>query len=171
MAMKPRRPARFDYEYERHGTANLFRLFAPLEGWRHVKFTERHTAVDCAHLLKDLADLHFSHAETIALVQDNLNTHTKAALHQACARRGLRGSSERFDWHDTPKRGKLAQSGRIRARPPRLPVPRPPHPRQADASDQVAAWEHHRNTNNPKADWHFTTQDARVRLKHLYPSI
>src|ERR1700732_2086669 len=67
--MKPGRPGRFDYEYERNGTANLFMMFAPLEGWRHVKVTDRHTAVDYAHVLKDLADVHFANAKTIVLVQ------------------------------------------------------------------------------------------------------
>jgi hypothetical protein len=73
--LKPGRPARHDYEYDRNGTANLFMLFAPLEGWRHAKVTDRHTAVDYAHVLKDLADIHFSNARTIVLVQDNLNIH------------------------------------------------------------------------------------------------
>jgi hypothetical protein len=81
--LKPGRPARHDYEYERNGTANLFMLFAPLEGWRHVKVTDRHTAVDYAHVLKDLADIHFSNARTIVLVQDNLNIHSKASLYEA----------------------------------------------------------------------------------------
>ena len=80
--MKPGRPARLDYEYERNGTANLFMMFAPLEGWRHVKVTDRHTAVDYAHVLKDLADTHFPHANTIVLVQDNLNIHSKASLYE-----------------------------------------------------------------------------------------
>jgi hypothetical protein len=81
--MKPGRPARCDYEYERNGTANLFMMFAPLEGWRRVKVTDRHTAVDYAHVLKDLADVHFSSAKTIVLVQDNLNIHSKASLYEA----------------------------------------------------------------------------------------
>ena len=76
--MKRGRAARIDYEYERNGTANLFMLFAPLEGWRHVEVTDHHTAVDYAHVLKDLADRHFPHAKTIVLVQDNLNIHSKA---------------------------------------------------------------------------------------------
>src|SRR6202007_1673921 len=71
--MKPGRPARCDYEYERNGTANLFMMFAPLEGWRHVKVTDRHTAVDYAHVLQDLADIHFSQAKLLVLVQDNLS--------------------------------------------------------------------------------------------------
>ena len=77
--MKPGQPARVDYEYERNGTANLFMLFAPLEGWRHVKVTDRRTAVDYAQVLKDLSDIHFPGAERIVLVQDNLNTHEPLA--------------------------------------------------------------------------------------------
>src|SRR5262249_60358057 len=80
ISMKAGRPARFDYEYERNGTANLFMMFAPLEGWRHVKVTDRHTAVAYARVLKDLADIHFAHAKTIVLVQDNLSIHSKASL-------------------------------------------------------------------------------------------
>ena len=83
ISMKAGRPARFDYEYERNGTANLFMMFAPLEGWRHVTVTDRHTAVDYARVLKDLADIHFAHAKTIVLVQDNLSTHSKASLYEA----------------------------------------------------------------------------------------
>ena len=81
--MKRGRPARVDYEYERNGTANLFMLFAPLEGWRHVEVTDRHTAIDYAHVLKDLADRYFPHVKTIVLVQDNLNIHSKASLYEA----------------------------------------------------------------------------------------
>src|SRR5215813_3230084 len=77
IGMKPGQPRRYDYEYERNGTANLFMMFAPLEGWRRVKVTDRHAAVDYAHVLKDLADIHFAHARTIILVQDNLNIHSK----------------------------------------------------------------------------------------------
>ncbi len=103
--MKPGRPARFDYEYERNGTANLFMMFAPLEGWRHVKVTDRHTAVDYAHVLKDLADLHFANARAIVLVQDNLNIHSKASLYEAFPALEARRLVERFEWHYTPKHG------------------------------------------------------------------
>jgi hypothetical protein len=95
--MKPGRPARRDYEYERNGTANLFMMFAPLEGWRHVKVTDRHTAVDYAHVLKDLADIHFTNARTIVLVQDNLNIHSKASLYEAFPAAEARRLVERFE--------------------------------------------------------------------------
>ena len=129
--MKKGRPARFDYEYERKGTANLFMMFAPLEGWRHVKVTDRHTAVDYAHALKDLADIHFFNAKKIVLVQDNLNTHTKASLYEAFPAAEARRLAERFEWHYTPKHGSwldMAES----TRRPFVPVPRSPHPGQAN---------------------------------------
>ena len=94
---KPGRVARYDYEYERNGTANLFMLFAPLEGWRHVEVTDRHTAVDFAHLLKDLSDKHFPHTRKIKLVQDNLNTHKPASLYEAFPAAEARRLVERFE--------------------------------------------------------------------------
>ncbi|HEV7881417.1 IS630 family transposase, partial [Bradyrhizobium sp.] len=102
---KPEHPARHDYEYERNGTANLFMLFAPLEGWRHVEVTDRHTAVDYAHVLKDLSDTHFVKAKKIVLVQDNLNTHKPASLYEAFPAAEARRLVERFEWHYTPKHG------------------------------------------------------------------
>ena len=105
VAMQPGLPARVDYEYERNGMANLFMMFAPLEGWRHVKVTDRRTAVDYAHVLKDLADVHFAQAETIVLVQDNLNTHAAASLYEAFPAAEARRLVERFEWHYTPKHG------------------------------------------------------------------
>ena len=103
--IKPGRAARIDYEYERNGTANLFMLFAPLEGWRHIKVTERHTAIDYAHVLKNLADIHFPHKKAIVLVQDNLNIHSKASLYDAFPAAEARRLVERFEWHYTPKHG------------------------------------------------------------------
>src|SRR5262249_48359130 len=97
--------ARFDYEYERNGTANLFMMSAPLEGWRHVKVTDRHTAVDYARVLKDLADIHFAHAKTIVLVQDNLSIHSKASLCEVFPAVEARRLVERFEWPYTPKHG------------------------------------------------------------------
>ena len=103
--MKPGQPARYDYEYERNGTANLFMMFAPLEGWRHVKVTDRHTAVDYAHVLKEVSDTHLPDAKKIVLVQDNLNTHTPASLYEAFPADEARRLVERFEWHYTPKHG------------------------------------------------------------------
>jgi DDE superfamily endonuclease len=166
---KPGHPARHDYEYERNGTANLFMMFAPLEGWRHVEVTDRHTAVDYARILKELSDKHFPDSKKIALIQDNLNTHKPASLYEAFPAPEARRLVERFEWHYTPKHGSwldLAESelsvlsGQCLAR------------RIADKHilvEEVAAWEASRNKNNTKANWQFTTANARVKLKRLYP--
>ena len=169
--MKAGRPARLDYEYERNGTANLFMMSAPLEGWRHVKVTDRHTAVDYAHVLKDLADLHFAGARTIVLVQDNLNIHSKASLYQAFPAAEARRLVERFEWHYTPKHGSwldLAKSelGVLTSQCLDRRIPD-----KQTLVDEIAAWEHDRNANHAKANWRFTTPNARIKLKHLYPSI
>jgi hypothetical protein len=169
--MRPGQPARTDYEYQRNGTANLFMLFAPLEGWRHVKVTDRRTAVDFAHVLKDLSDIHFAQAEKIVLVQDNLNTHAAASLYEAFPPAEARRIVERFEWHYTPKHGSwlnMAESelavlsGQCLSR-------RIPH--RATLEVEVTAWLKRRNANHAKANWRFTAADARIRLKNLYPSL
>jgi hypothetical protein len=168
---KPGQPARHDYEYERNGTANLFMLFAPLEGWRHVEVTDRHTAIDYAAILKDLSDTYFPDAAKIVLVQDNLNTHTPASLYQAFPAAEARRLVERFEWHYTPKHGSWLDM----AEPELSELSTQCLDRRiADKKtliEEVAAWENDRNQKNAKADWHFTTSDARVKLKRLYPAI
>jgi DDE superfamily endonuclease len=171
IAAKPGHPARHDYEYERNGTANLFMMFAPLEGWRHVKCTDRHTAADYAQVLKDLSDTHLPKAKKIILVQDYLNTHKPASLYEAFPAAEARRLVERFEWHYTPKHGSwlnMAESElsvlsgqcldrRISDKP--------------TLTEEVAAWQDSRNKKHVKADWQFTTADARVKLKRLYPAI
>jgi hypothetical protein len=169
--MRPGQLARHDYEYKRNGTANIFMLFAPLEGWRHVEITEQRTAIDYAKILRDLADVHFPKAEKIVLVQDNLNTHTRASLYEAFAPAEARRIIERFEWHYTPKHGSwlnLAESELAVLSSQCL------HRRIPDAptlTTEVDAWRKRRNTHNARADWHFTSADARVKLKSLYPSL
>jgi hypothetical protein len=164
-------PARRDYEYKPNGTANLFMLFAPLEGWRHVEVTERRTAVDYANILRDLADIHFPKAEKIVLIQDNLNTHVPASLYEAFEPAEARRIAQRFEWHYTPKHGSwlnLAESELAVLASQCL------NRRIADEpamKKEVAAWRSMRNKNNAKAVWHFTTADARVKLKSLYPAL
>ena len=169
--MQPGQPARYDYEYERNGTANAFMLFAPLEGWRHVKITERRTSIDYAQVLKELSDVHFGKAEKIVLVQDNLNTHSPASLYEAFPPAEARRLVERFEWYYTPKHGSwlnmaeselgvLAKQCLDRRIADRETLQR-----------EAAAWTLRRNTHNAKANWHFTTADARVKLKSLYPVI
>jgi hypothetical protein len=171
IAAKPGQRARRDYQYERNGTANLLMIFAPLEGWRHVEVTDRHTAVDYAQVLKAISDTNFPRAKKIVLVQDNLNIHRPASLYEAFPAAEARRLVERFEWHYTPKHGSwldMAESElsvlsgqcldrRIADKPALI--------------EEVAAWEESRNKKHVKADWQFTTADARVKLKRLYPAL
>ncbi|MGB8176357.1 MAG: IS630 family transposase [Pseudolabrys sp.] len=168
---KPGHPKRHDYEYQRNGTANLFMMFAPLEGWRHVEVTDRHTAVDYAQILKDLSDKHFPNVSQIVLVQDNLNTHKPASLYEAFPAAEARRLVERFEWHYTPKHGSwldMAESelGVVSSQCLDRRIPD-----KQTLIEEVAAWEDDRNKNHTTADWQFTTADARIKLKRLYPSL
>ena len=169
MPVAPGLPARYDYEYKRNGVANLFMLFAPLEGWRHVKPTARRTAIDYAHVLKELSDVHFPRAETIVVVQDNLNTHAPSSLYEAFPPDEARRIAERFEWHYTPKHGSWLNMAEaelsILAR--QCLARRIPDVRTLE--DKVSAWLVRRNKHHVKADWRFTTHDARIKLKNLYP--
>ena len=171
IAMKPGRAARSDYEYERNGTANLFMMFAPLEGWRRVKVTDRRTSVDYARALKDLSDIHFPDAVQIVLVQDNLNTHTKASLYQAFPPAEARRLVERFEWHYTPKHGSWLDMAESELAILSTQCLDRRMPDKKALIKQTAAWEKHRNKHHAKADWQFTTLDARTKLKRLYPSL
>ena len=169
--MRQGQPARCDCEYRRNGVANIFMLFAPLEGWRHAEATARRAAADYAMILRDLSDIHFPQAAKIVLVQDNLNTHTPAALCEAFAPAEARRIVERFEWHYTPKHGSwlnLAESERTVLSSKCL------NRRIPDATTlatELAAWRECRNSSNAKANWHFTTANARVKLKNLYPAL
>ena len=170
LPMLPGQPARYDYEYRRNGTANLFMLFAPLEGWRHVKVTAQRTAIDYAHVLRELSDVHFAAADRIVLLQDNLNTHCPASLYEAFPAPEARRLVERFEWHYTPKHGSwlnLAESELA------VLVRQCLDRRIDDAAAlarEVEAWLARRNAHHAKADWRFTTEDARIKLKNLYPA-
>ncbi|HVI68315.1 MAG TPA: IS630 family transposase [Bradyrhizobium sp.] len=166
---KPGQPARHDYEYERNGVANLFMVFAPLEGWRHVKVTDRHTAIDYAHVLRDLSDTHFPDAAKIVLVQDNLNIHKPASLYEAFPAPEARRLVERFEWHYTPKHGSWLDMAESELG---VLASQCLDRRIADKqilAHEVTAWQDHRNKHHAKADWQFTTANARVKLKRLYP--
>ena len=168
---KPGQVARYGYEYERNGTANIFMMFAPLEGWRHVKVTDRHAAVDYAQVLKELSDTGFPEVEKIVLVQDNLSTHKPASLYEAFPAAEARRLVERFEWHYTPKHGSwldMAESelGVLSSQCLDRRIPD-----KQTLIEEVAAWEARRNRHHTKADWHFINADARVKLKRLYPAL
>ena len=171
IAAKPGQPGRHDYEYRRNGTANLFMMFAPLEGWRHVKVTDRHTAVDYAQVLKELSDTHFPGSAKIVLVQDNLNTHKPASLYEAFPPAEARRLVERFEWHYTPKHGSWLDMAESELSVLSSQCLDRRIPDQRVLKDEVAAWEADRNSKHAKANWQFTTADARAKLRRLYPAL
>jgi hypothetical protein len=169
IAAKPGRPGRHDYEYRRNGTANLFMMFAPLEGWRHVKVTDRHTAADYAQVLKELSDTHFPGSAKITLVQDNLNTHKPASLYEVFPPAEARRLVERFEWHYTPKHGSWLDMAESELGVLSFQCLDRRIPDQQVLKQEVEAWVADRNSKHTKANWQFTTADARVKLKRLYP--
>jgi hypothetical protein len=164
------KPERYDYEYERNGVSNLFMIFAPLEGWRHVEVTDRRTSVDFAHCLKDVVDVHFAEAEQIVLVSDNLNTHKPAALYEAFAPAEARRIMEKLEWHYTPKHGSWLDMAEIELSVLQRQCLDRRIPDQEILKREVSAWQPERNQHAAKANWRFTTEEARVKLKKLYPS-
>ena len=168
---KPGRPARHDYEYERNGTANLFMMFAPLAGWRHVEVTDRRTSLDYARVLKELSDTHFPKAAKIVLVQDNLNTHKPASLYEAFPAAEARRLVERFEWHYTPKHGSWLDMAETELSVLSSQCLDRRLPDKQTLTAEVAAWERDRNKHHNKADWQFTAADARIKLKRLYPAL
>ncbi len=171
LAARPGRPARHDYEYERNGTANLFIVSEPLRGWRHVEVTERRTKIDWAHCVKELLDIHYPWAKRVVLVMDNLNTHTPAALYEAFTPPEARRLCERLEIHYTPKHGSWLNMAEIELSVlARQCLDRRIPDREALAGE-VGAWEAERNAAESSIDWRFTTDEARIKLKHLYPEI
>lgn len=171
LPVRPGRPAREDCEYIRGGVANMFMAFEPLAGWRHVEVTERKTSIDFAQLLRALSDQYYPHAQRLVLVCDNLSTHTPAALYEAFTPEEAMRLAKRFEWHYTPKHGswldmaetELSVLARqcLDQRIPDMPALRA----------ATGSWEQTRNAATVKVDWQFTTADARVKLKRLYPTI
>lgn len=169
MPMKPGRLARHDYEYERNGTANMFMIFAPLEGARHVTVTERRTAKDYAHILKDMADIYWSDKDKIILINDNLNTHKPASLYETFPAAEARRLVERFEWHYTPKHASWLDMAESELSVLSHQCLARRIPDIQTLTSEVAAWVADRNKHHAKADWQFSTADARIKLKQLYP--
>ena len=166
----PGRLARVDYEYERNGTANLFMVFEPLAGKRRVKVTDRRTALDFAEVIRELVDS-YPGAEKIVLVMDNLNTHKLASLYEAFAPDEARRLIERLEVHYTPKHGSWLNMAETELSVMTKQCLRRRIPDKPMLIGEVAAWESSRNTARCRIDWRFTTADARIKLKRLYPSI
>lgn len=167
----PGHAAREDYEYERKGTCNLLICFEPLQSWRHIEVTDRRTAVAWAHFMKQLADVHSPDAERIRVVMDNLNTHNAGSFYEAFAPSEARRLALRFEFHYTPKHGSWLNMAEIELSALERMCLEQRLPTQSAVKTQVTAWEQERNDKDLTVDWHFTTADARIKLKTLYPSI
>ena len=166
---RPGQPERYDYEYKRNGTANLFMFLDAHQPWRHVKVTEQRTAQDFAACMRDLTDLHYPDAALIRVVQDNLSTHSAGAMYEAFPAPEARRLVERFEWHYTPKHGSwldMAESelGVLTAQCLDRRIAN-----KDMLTSEVAAWQADRNRRHTQSNWQFTAQTARVKLKRLYP--
>jgi len=167
----PGRPATMDYEYERNGTVNLFMLFEPLAGQRHVLVTERRTAKDYAHAVRHLLDVVYPEAEKVVLVQDNLNTHKLASLYEAFPPAEARRLCDRLEVHYTPKHGSWLDMAEIELGILQRQCLDRRLPDRETVANEVAAWQHDRNAAGCRVNWQFTTADARIKLRRLYPII
>ena len=167
----PGQPARFDYEYVRNGTANLFMAFEPLLGWRAVQVTERRTAKDFAEVVRWLVEDVHEDAEKVVLVVDNLNTHKPASLYEAFPPGQARRIAERIEWHYTPKHGSWLNMAEIEL----SVLERQALGQRIEGREKMArvtgAWEEERNERGVEVKWRFTTADARIKLHKLYPSL
>ena len=162
-------PAKEDSEYERKGTANLFMAFEPLAGRRLVEVTERRTAADFARFLKRLLDESYPDAATVVLVTDSLNTHCVGSLYEAFAPEEARRLAGRIEWHYTPKHGSWLNMAEVELSVLSRQCLDRRIPDAATLAVEVAAWQAERNAAGVKADWQFTTPDARTKLRRLYP--
>jgi transposase len=167
----PGQPRRSESTYERNGVSNLFMMFAPLEQWRHVKVTDRRTSVDWAECMRELVDVHFPDAERIVVVQDNLSTHTPAALYAAFAPAEAKRIWDRLEFHYTPKHGSWLNMAEIELSVLSRQCLDRRIPDQAALRRETVAWTERRNSAKATIDWQFTTADARVKLKKLYPTL
>ncbi len=167
----PGKPQQYDYEYERAGTANIFMFVEPLGSWRHAEVTERRTAVDWAHQIRELVDVHYPETEGIRLVMDNLNTHTVASLYEAFPAEEARRLAQKLEIHYTPKHGSWLNIAEIELSAMTRQCLNRRIPDRTTLTSEVATWEQERNGRQKGVDWRFTTKDARIKLKRLYPNI
>jgi hypothetical protein len=161
---------RYDSHYKRNGVSNLFMFFAPLVGWRHVEVTDRRTKTDWAHAVRQLVDEHFPEAHKVVLVMDNLNTHSPSSLYEAFPPPEARRIMERLEIHYTPKHGSWLNMAEIELSVLGRQCLSRRIPCQEALRQETAAWHTQRNAAACTVDWRFTTKDARIKLKNLYPS-
>ena len=168
---RPERPLRVDYEYRRNGVANLFMFFEPFQGQRHVKATNTRARVDWAEAMRELSDEIHPEAEKIVVVLDNLNTHTPAAFYQAFEPDEARRLVNRFEFHFTPKHGSWLNMAEIELSALTEQCLDRRIPDLQTMQRHISAWETRRNNRQVHIHWQFTTDDARIKLRHLYPNL
>ena len=168
---KPGQPERFDYEYKRNGTRNLFAFFQPLAGWRHILITAHRTKVDYARAMRYLVDDLFPEADQVVVVQDNLNTHTPAALYEAFEPAEAKRILDRLEFHYTPKHGSWLNMVEIELSILSEQCLDARIPDEQTLRREIAAWETARNKRRATVNWRFSTADARVKLERLYPNL
>jgi hypothetical protein len=164
-------PERFNYEYERNGTANLFMICEPMVGWRRVEVTQQRTAIDYAHLLKTLVDSDYAQVEKLIVIQDNLNTHSPASLYKAFEPAEAQRILSRLEFCHTPKHGSWLNMAEIELSVLSRQCLDRRIPDLETLKSEVDAWQDNRNHEETWIDWRFTTADARGKLHRLYPSI
>jgi len=165
----PGQPETVDYEYERNGVANVFMIAEPLAGRRETIVSETRTGIDFANVLRYTSDVMYPHAEKIVLVTDNLNTHITASLYRAFDPAQAHRIANRFEWHYTPKHGSWLNIAEIEIGVMCRQVLAKPLADLESFSSQVRAWTFRRNIESSAINWQFTTEDARIKLKRLYP--
>lgn len=166
---QPGQARRYDYEYERQGTANLFVLCQPLAGWREVKVTDQRKKVDFAHCMKELVDVHFPDAVVIRVVLDNLNTHTTGALYEAFEPEEARRILRKLVFHYTPKHGSWLNMAEIEISILSRQVLKQRIGSVAHLNEVTRAWTQRRNAQRAMIDWQFDVTKARSKLAYLYP--
>lgn len=168
---RPGQPARYDYEYVRNGTANLFMVFEPLLGWRWVQVTQRRTAKELAEVLRELVEELHEEAWRVVLVTDNLNTHGPGCLYEAFAPAQARRIAQKLEWHYTPKHGSWLNMAEIELAALSKQCLSRRLGTMEELQREVEAWQQERNEAQVKARWQFTTAKARIKLHRLYPSV
>ena len=168
---RPRAAMAYDFEYRRNGVSNLFMLFAPLEGWRRVEVTDRRTRTDWAEVVRKLVDEDYPDKERIVLVMDNLNIHHPLSLYEAFEPAEAQRIAKRLEIHYTPKHGSWLNMAEIELGVLAWQCLDRRIPGREVLEQETRAWQEQRNREAIRVDWRFTTQDARIKLKSLYPSI
>jgi len=171
LPLRAEQPERIDYEYERTGVLNLFLFCEPLRGQRWVDVTKQRTKADWAHQIKDLIDGRYPQAERIRLVVDNLNTHTPGALYEVFAPTEAKRLADKLEIHYTPKHGSWLNIAEIELSVLSRQCLDQRFADETAFRSEVIAWQNRRNAQAGTVNWRFTTDDARIRLKRLYPSI